>query len=297
MFRFPTSRSTWCTPSTAPRSGPTRTAGSRRRRASCDPAGGWSSCAARRSSRSAWISTARPNVCCARSATCAASSGATRRRSSSISATASGSTCCTRTASRSSASSSCTRPRVRRHTRTTRTSRPSGRASGRTKRSGSRASVADAPPAAPLLLASRSPQRRAILEQLGLPFEVVQPTYDEDAPPAGDAVALVRRHASAKARSVAAGAGDRPVLGVDTEVVLGGRIFGKPRDASEAEQMLEALSGRTHLVVSGLCLVTPGWEAVEHESTRVTFRALTPRDLGSYVAIGEWEGRAGAYAI
>jgi septum formation protein len=157
--------------------------------------------------------------------------------------------------------------------------------------------VADAPPAAPLILASRSPQRRAILVQLGVPFDVVEPTYDEDAPPAGDAVALVRRHASAKARSVAADAGDRPVLGVDTEVVLGGRIFGKPRDASEAEQMLEALSGRTHLVVSGLCLVTPGWEVVEHESTRVTFRALTPRDLGSYVATGEWEGRAGAYAI
>ena len=61
--------------------------------------------------------------------------------------------------------------------------------------------------------------------------------------------------------------------------------------------MLETLSGRTHLVVSGLCLVTPGWELVEHESTRVTFRALTPRDLASYVLAAEWEGRAGAYAI
>jgi septum formation protein len=86
-------------------------------------------------------------------------------------------------------------------------------------------------------------------------------------------------------------------LGVDSEVVLGGRIFGKPRDASDAERMLEELSGRTHLVVSGLCLVTPGWEVVEHESTRVTFRDLTPRDLASYVGSGEWEGRAGAYAI
>jgi len=157
--------------------------------------------------------------------------------------------------------------------------------------------VADAAPAPPLVLASRSPQRRAILEQLRLPFEVVEPTYEEDAPATGDAVALVRRHAAAKARSVADGAGDRPVLGIDTEVVLGGRIFGKPRDASDAEEMLETLSGRTHLVVSGLCLVTPGWELVEHESTRVTFRALTPRDLASYVLAGEWEGRAGAYAI
>jgi septum formation protein len=87
------------------------------------------------------------------------------------------------------------------------------------------------------------------------------------------------------------------VLGVDTAVVLGGRIFGKPRDAANAEQMLEALSGNTHLVVSGLCLITPGWELVEHESTRVMFRELTPRDLAAYVGTGEWEGRAGAYAI
>jgi septum formation protein len=61
--------------------------------------------------------------------------------------------------------------------------------------------------------------------------------------------------------------------------------------------MLERLSGQTHLVVSGLCLVTPAWEVVEHESTRVLFRDLTPRDLAAYVAGGEWEGRAGAYAI
>jgi septum formation protein len=87
------------------------------------------------------------------------------------------------------------------------------------------------------------------------------------------------------------------VLGVDTAVVLGGRIFGKPAAATEAEAMLEELSGRTHLVVSGLCLLTSAWEAVEHEATRVTFRALTPRDLATYVATGEWEGRAGAYAI
>ena len=61
--------------------------------------------------------------------------------------------------------------------------------------------------------------------------------------------------------------------------------------------MLEALSGRTHAVVSGLCLVTPGWEVVEHEATEVRFRELTPRDIGGYVAAGEWEGRAGGYAI
>jgi septum formation protein len=154
-----------------------------------------------------------------------------------------------------------------------------------------------ASPAPPLLLASTSPQRRAILEQLGIPFDVAAPHYEEHDPPDADAVELVREHARGKARSVAPGAGDRPVLGVDTAVALGGRLFGKPGDAAEAERMLEALAGTTHVVVSGLCLVTPGWELVEHETTRVTFRPLTARDLAANLAAGEWEGRAGGYAI
>jgi septum formation protein len=153
------------------------------------------------------------------------------------------------------------------------------------------------PPAPPLLLASTSPQRRVILEQLGIPYEVVAPDYVEDDPPEADAVELVREHALGKARSVAAQAGERPVLAVDTAVSLGGRIYGKPADATEAERMLEELAGETHVVVSGLCLITPGWEAVEHDSTRVTFRELTPRELAHHVAHGEWEGRAGGYAI
>jgi septum formation protein len=157
--------------------------------------------------------------------------------------------------------------------------------------------VADAPPSPPLLLASTSPQRKAILEQLHIPFDVVAPNYEEDTPKLADAVQVVREHAQEKARSVADIAEDRPVLGVDTAVVLEGRIFGKPANASEAEQMLEELGGKTHVVVSGLCLLTPGWEDVEHEATRVTFRELTPRELGTYIAIGEWEGRAGGYAI
>ena len=153
------------------------------------------------------------------------------------------------------------------------------------------------PPPPRLLLASTSPQRRAILQQLRLPFDVVAPRYEEHDAAAADPVELVRDHARGKARSVADDAGARPVLGVDTAVVLGGRIYGKPADASAAEAMLEALSGRTHIVVSGLCLVTPGWEELHHVSTRVTFRALTPRDLATYVAAGEWRNRAGAYAI
>jgi nucleoside triphosphate pyrophosphatase len=153
------------------------------------------------------------------------------------------------------------------------------------------------PPAPPLLLASTSPQRRAILHQLGIPFDAVAPRYEEHDPPEADAEQLVCEHAVGKARSVLDQADDRPVLGVDTTVVLGGRLYAKPKNAGDAERMLEELSGRTHAVVSGLCLATPAWEVVSAIATRVTFRKLTPRDLGTYVASGEWEGRAGAYAI
>jgi len=154
-----------------------------------------------------------------------------------------------------------------------------------------------ASPATPLLLASTSPQRRAILEQLHVPFDVVAPRYEEHDPLDAEATKLVREHALAKARSVAADAGDRPVLGVDTTVALDGRIYPKPADVGDAERMLDELAGRTHAVVSGLALVTPGWEFVGDASTLVTFRTLTPRDLAAYVASGEWQGRAGAYAI
>ena len=152
-----------------------------------------------------------------------------------------------------------------------------------------------APPAPPLLLASRSPQRRAILEQLGIPFDVVPPQWEEIA--GGEPRETVRANALGKARSVARAAGERPVLGVDTEVVLDGHVFGKAESEAVAEAMLEALAGHTHEVVSGLCLITPGWEVVEHEVTRVTFRTLDARDLAAYVSFGEWEGSAGAYAV
>jgi septum formation protein len=149
----------------------------------------------------------------------------------------------------------------------------------------------------PLLLASTSPQRRIILDQLGIPYDVLAPTYAEEDPPKANAVRLVREHARGKARSVAAQAGDRPVLGVDTAVSLGGKIFGKPANAAEAERMLEELAGETHVVVSGLCLLTAAWELVEHDSTRVTFKELSPREIAHHMTHGEWEGRAGGYAI
>ena len=144
------------------------------------------------------------------------------------------------------------------------------------------------PPAPPLVLASQSPQRRAILEQLRIPFDVVLPTYEER----GDDPV---EHAAGKARSVAGG--ERPVLGVDTVVVCEDRVLGTPRDAAEADEMLETLGGRTHQVVSGLCLRTPAWEELHAEATDVTFRPLTPRDIANYLATGEWENRAGGYAI
>ncbi len=141
-----------------------------------------------------------------------------------------------------------------------------------------------------LVLASTSPQRRAILGQLAIPFEVIAPDFHE----APGTSPLER--AVGKARSVEAN-GERPVLGVDTEVLLDGALLGKPADESEAEAMLESLSGRTHEVVSGLCLRTPAWEETHEETTHVTFRALTPRDLAHYVETREWERRAGGYAI
>ena len=140
-----------------------------------------------------------------------------------------------------------------------------------------------------LVLASTSPQRRAILEQLRIPFDVVAPPYEET--PGGDPL----EHAAGKARSV--DGGERPVLGVDTIVSYAGEVIGKPHDLADAGRMLETLSGQTHEVVSGLCLRTQDWEELASETTRVTFRALTPRERARYLASGEWEGRAGAYAI
>jgi septum formation protein len=150
-----------------------------------------------------------------------------------------------------------------------------------------------------LTLASTSPQRRAILEQLAIPFEVVPPTYVED----DDAlvtdryktVEVVRAHALGKARSVHVSG--MITLGVDTTVVLDGHAYAKPADRTDAARMLGELAGRTHTVVSGLCLLGAGDDVIAHELTDVTFRPLTAETVDSYVASGEWQERAGAYAI
>jgi septum formation protein len=146
-----------------------------------------------------------------------------------------------------------------------------------------------------LILASTSPQRRAILEQLRIPFEIVAPAYVEHDPPDADPTELVRRHAEGKARSVHA---DGSItLGVDTTVHLDGRVYGKAADADDAMRMLHELAGHTHTVVSGLCLLGAGDDVIAHERTDVTFRDVSEETLAAYVASGEWEGRAGAYAI
>ncbi len=139
-----------------------------------------------------------------------------------------------------------------------------------------------------LVLASTSPQRRAILEQLRIPFVVVAPDYEE----LGDDPV---EHAAGKARSV--DGGGRPVLGIDTDVFCEERRLGKAPDAAAARAMLALLAGRTHEVVSGLCLRGGGWEELHRVVTEVTFRALGADEIDRYVASGEWEGRAGAYAI
>jgi len=142
-----------------------------------------------------------------------------------------------------------------------------------------------------LILASSSPQRRAILEQLGVEFSVVEPDVEEVA--AGDPRNLVVGNALRKARAVA---GDL-VLGADTAVVLDGRVYGKPADREEAELFLRRLSGRTHEVWGGIAVIERGAERTSHCVTKVRFRALEQADLDRYLDSGEWRGRAGGYAI
>lgn len=142
-----------------------------------------------------------------------------------------------------------------------------------------------------LVLASASPQRRAILDQLGVDFEVVVPEVEELTE--GEPAAVVTENALRKARAVA---GDL-VLAADTEVILDGTIYGKPADVGEAERFLRELSGATHEVVSGVALIEDGEELTAVATTAVAFRALDEPTLRWYLDDGEWEGRAGGYAI
>ena len=148
--------------------------------------------------------------------------------------------------------------------------------------------------AQPLTLASRSPQRRAILAQLGIDFHAVEPEVEEEFE--GEPRALVVENALRKARWAADEAPGR-VLGADTDVVLEGQVLGKPRDRSHAESMLRLLSARTHRVVSGIALIDGAATRTATALTRVEMRSLEAPELEWYLDSGEWRERAGGYAI
>ncbi len=143
----------------------------------------------------------------------------------------------------------------------------------------------------PLILASRSPQRKAILERLGVPFTITVPHVQERAE--GDPRALVTHNALLKVRAVPGAL----VLGVDTTVALDGLIFGKPPDAEAAEHALSRLSGRTHEVWSGIALRRGDQESTAVARTSVRFREIDARLMRWYLDSGEWRERAGGYAI
>jgi nucleoside triphosphate pyrophosphatase len=146
-----------------------------------------------------------------------------------------------------------------------------------------------------LILASASPQRKAILERLGVPFAVRPsgaPELEE-----GDPVEVAVENALRKARAALADGAGAPVLGVDTVVVLNGAIYGKPADERRARATLRVLGGATHTVLSGVALLWQGQERTALASTEVVFRALGEGLIDWYVATGEWRGRAGGYAI
>lgn len=144
-----------------------------------------------------------------------------------------------------------------------------------------------------MILASASPRRRAILEQLGVEFSVEPPDVEEleDGDPRELVVANALRKARARARS-----GER-VLGADTAVVLDGTAFGKPADVEAAAELIRALSGRAHEVMSGIALCADGAERTGLAVTLVRFRDLRDEEIDWYLATGEWGEHAGGYAI
>lgn len=146
-----------------------------------------------------------------------------------------------------------------------------------------------------LILASQSPRRKELLTLLGRPFQVQVASVDETMEdlPIDQAVA---RLSYRKAAAIGAEK-DQIVIGADTVVVLGGQVLGKPRDAEDAIRMLHSLSGKTHQVMTGVCVIK-GEKVLTHtEVTEVTFRTLTDREIDDYVATNEPMDKAGAYGI
>lgn len=149
-----------------------------------------------------------------------------------------------------------------------------------------------------LYLASQSPRRRELLARLGLPFATLDIDVPEVRAPGEAALDYVRRVARDKARAgLRAAQGAGCVLGADTEVVLDDVVFGKPRDAADAAAMLRRLAGRTHEVVSVVVLADGRGEREATSISQVTFGPLDDATIAAYVASGEPDGKAGAYAI
>ncbi len=149
-----------------------------------------------------------------------------------------------------------------------------------------------------LVLASQSPRRREILEAAGLEFIVRAFPVEEVRAQGEDPEAYVRRLAQAKAEaSWEQGSGDEIVLGADTVVVLDRHVLEKPGDVADARRMLKLLSGREHVVMTGICLRHSGGATVDAVSTRVRFADLSDAEIESYANSGEPLDKAGAYAI
>jgi len=152
-----------------------------------------------------------------------------------------------------------------------------------------------------LILASASPRRAELLTAAGIEFDVMPADVDETMDVEDTPESYVRRLAQLKAEAVLPRAGDRPVLGADTIVIVGHAVLGKPADTADAGRMLRLLSGREHAVMTGVCLINPAAESgrVQMSTTRtsVGFAALTDEEISWYVASGEPMDKAGAYAI
>lgn len=147
----------------------------------------------------------------------------------------------------------------------------------------------------PLVLASASPQRRAILERLGISF-VVRPTRVAELE-RGEPEQVALENALRKARAARSSNASEMVLGVDTLVALGGRIFGKPPDVGAARETIAALAGERHTVLSGVALLCGDREQVALARTEVVFRECDEETIDWYVASGEWREKSGGYAI
>ncbi|MEO6081210.1 MAG: Maf family protein [Steroidobacteraceae bacterium] len=150
----------------------------------------------------------------------------------------------------------------------------------------------------PVLLASASPRRRELLQQLGVPHAVLAVDVDETPLPGESAQQLVTRLALAKAQAGLRRDAARPVLGSDTVVVVDAEVFGKPVDKADALRMLAVLSGRTHVVMTAVALATgAGAVAQALSRTAVTMRGITAAEALAYWETGEPQGKAGSYAI